>query len=351
MKDEFVLRHLYSDGEQPDMRLIQSQFITAEDVWRIADFGVRVVIDLSGMGLEDDDDRAAAEAALAAAGIARVHFPVDGPEAIDDACGLVAEHLEQAFPTGSVVVVHCSGGVDRSVCVATAVRAWVEDRDFTEELARMYSRFPGIAPTRTFARPAARWTTRASARPAFPPRVQVRCPRCGGAEVGGTLNGGLCDTPDCTHTACPFCADGRGTADDGCPHLVLELTEGTPGHSAFTRTGAMPWLTELECDERWPLLALMRWRGTPEDPWPDGITAPPSTGVLQMVALMMADCPVVATDIPEWDFDEDLQPITGVLIRAYAPDPAKAALCAEAALDGLARTMDHFGPVDTGVTS
>jgi len=352
MGDDFVIRHLYSDGEEPDLRLLQSEFITADDVHRIADFGVTTVIDLSGPGLHDDLDRAAATAALAEAGIDRVHFPVNGPEAIGEACELVADHLERAFPTGSLVLVHCTGGTDRSVCVATAVRAWVEQREFTEELARMYARFPGIAPTRTFAQPARAWTDRAlEQRPSYPPRVTLRCPRCAGKGIEGTLRGGLCDTPDCTHTACPFCADGRGTPEDGCPHVVLETTQGVATHSVFKRTGAMPWFTALEGDERWAYMALMQWLGTPENPWPDGLTAPPSTATLQMVALMIGDCPVVATDIPEWDFDEDLQPITGVLIRAYAPDPAKAALRAEGTLDGLARLMDHFGRVETGVTS
>ena len=49
--------------------------------------------------------------------------------------------------------------------------------------------------------------------------------------------------------------------------------------------------------------------------------------------------------------NDDLQPIVGSLVRAYAPDPAKAALRAEAKLDGLARLMDQFGPVDTGQRS
>ena len=351
MCDDFVMRHLYADGEEPDMRLIQSQFITADDVHRIADLGVRTVIDLSGMGLQDDDDRAAAAAALAEVAIERVHFPVDGPEAIDEACGLVADHLERAFPTGSAVVVHCSGGVDRSVCVATAVRAWVEHREFTEELSRMYARFPGIAPTRTFAQPALAWTTRALDIPNYPQRVQLACPRCGGRGIDGHLRGGLCDTAECTHTACPFCADGRGTPDDGCPHVVLQLTQGETTVSAFRRTGAMPYFTRIDCEERWPRMAMMYWLRTPEDPWPQGIDAPPATGVLQMVALMMADCPVVATDIHDWDYDDDLQPIVGSLVRAYAPDPAKAALRAEAKLDGLARLMDQFGPVDTGQRS
>lgn len=352
MTAPFVIRHLYDAGEEAfDARLVQSQFITAADVDRISGMGVKCVVDLTGPGEVPEADRAEAAEALAACGIERLHVPVTGAADISDACGAVADQLLEAHDTGSAVVVHCWGGTDRSVCVATAVRAFMDDRGFHEQLARMFAEFPEISPGRSTARAAASWLDRAVNAVEHPVEPKVRCPVCARRGIDAGLVGGVCDTAECTHTACPFCHDGRGTADDGCPHLVLELLDGVVRHTAFRRTGAMPFFTGMEAEPRVVAMAIHPWLATPEDPWPEGPERPPTTGVLQLLAAALAGAEVRATDIPDWAYDENLRPVAAALARAYALDPAATAREAEHHLDRLAFVMDHFGPVETGVTS
>ena len=352
MADDFVLRHLAEPvDDATGRRLVQSQFIHADDVPRIADIGVATVVDLTGPGEVADADRDAAAAALARIGTERLHVPVAGAADMHDACSAVATALERAFPTGAAVVVHCFGGTDRSVCAATAVMAEDQGRAFGEQLSWMFLEYPEIAPTRSVAAAAAAWTDRALERMADPLAPSpVMCPECRATGDGAGLWGGYCASDGCTHTACPHCRDGRGTSTDGCPHLVLEARAGQVTHTAFRRQGAMPYFGGHHDDLRWVQRAIAPWLGTPEHPWPDGPARPPDPVALQVIACALSGAEVRVAAIDDWDFADDGSPITEAVFRVYAADPARMAWRAEDQLDRLAFVMDLFGPVETGIT-
>ncbi len=352
MADPFVLRLLFeSVDEGTGRRLIQSQFITADDVPRIVDLGGATVVDLTGPGEASDEDRQAAADALAAHGISRVHVPVTNPRALYDACDAVEEALDSAFPTGAAALVHCHGGTDRSVCAATAVVASDRGVPFRDQLSQMFLEYPEISPSRSMAAAAARWVDHARDRVYGVPWSHVRCPACAERGTDAGLWGGLCETDGCEHTACPHCRDGRGTGTDGCPHLVLEARAGQVLNTAFRRQGAMPYFEGQHDDLAWVQRAITPWLATPEDPWPDGPTRPPDAVVLQMIACALSGAEVRVAAVDNWDFAEDGSPIVEAMIRVYASDPARTARRAEDQLDRLAFVMDHFGPVETGITS
>jgi len=354
MTHEFVWRHLFEpiDDGGVGRRLIQSQFVTADDVHLLEDVPVATDIDLPGPGEASDAEREAAAQAMAALGIERRHVPVTGPGDMHDACSAVADAVDAAAPYGAMALVHCHGGTDRSVCAATAVSALFAEHEFNDQLARMFGAFPGISPSRSVARRAAEWTEHALASIDPSWGRGTPCPGCAGRPQGAHLWGGACADDVCGHTACPFCRDGRGTQAGGCPHVVLEAVDGQVVHSAFRRTGAMPWFPHVDrAPDRYVARAIGPWLATPATPWPDGLDQPPDALALHVLASAFAGGEVRATGIEEWAFEDDGSPVAAEVVRVYARDPARTARRAEDELDRLAFIMDHFGEVDTGVTA
>ena len=350
----FVWRELFPPMDDGGIggRLLQTQFITAADVPRLEDLPVATVIDLTGPGEVADAQRDEAAAALAALGIERLHVPVTGPPDMHDACSAVARAVYAAAPHGAMALVHCHGGSDRSVCVATAVSALMTDTAFHDQLARMFGAFPDISPSRSMAQRATEWTVRAL-ESVDPTELRgTPCPGCTGRQHPSWLWGGACAGEVCGHTACPFCRDGRGTHADGCPHVVIEAVDGQVMYSAYRRVGAMPWYPgEDRAEDRLVARAIGRWLATPEQPWPGGIDQPPDAMVLHVLAAGFAGGEVRSTGIEDWDFDEQGAPVSALAVRVYARDPALIARRAEDQLDRLAFVMDHFGQVETGVSS
>ena len=352
--DDFTLRPMFNIGVSEDGvndLILQSQRVSADDVWRIRDFGVSAVIDLTGGGEVDASDREAARNALGDSGIRQVHVPITAAADIAGACTAMLNEVRLASSPAQAVLVHCRMGSDRSVCVATAVKAVRMGQSLTEQLAEVQEEFPDIAVSRPMAEAADAWVQQMTddVLTDLGPDPAMQCPRCRSEVVGG-----LCEGEGCDHTVCPFCGDGRGGENDGCRHLVLSLV-GQPDHDRGGEalkwliagdidlmTAPLPYLVD-STDPRGAEALMADIFGIYPNPWPNGITQPPLRADLLTMAAAMGDATVRGNAVMEWD--EDLNPIPIPTMRAYAIDMKGVVQRALDAISHAGLQLAEFGTV------
>ena len=352
--DEFTLRLMFNTGVSEDEvndLVLQSQKVTADDVWRIREFGVLAVIDLTGDGEVGADAREAARNELWDSGIRHVHVPVTGPADIGDACSVMLNEVRLAASPAQSVLVHCQMGSDRSVCVATAVKAVRMGRSFGAQLAEVQQEYPDIAVSRSMVAAADAWVQQMTDDVLIDlgPDPVMQCPGCRSEIVGG-----LCEGDTCDHTVCPFCADGRGAEGDGCPHLVVSLV-GQPDHDRGgdalqwyiagdirLMAAPLPYLADATDAARAEALMADIF-GTYPNPWPHGITQPSSRADLLPIAAALGGALVRGNAAA--DFDEHLKPILLPTVRAYAIDIDGVVQRALAVLRDAGTQLEQFGTV------
>jgi len=352
--DEFTLRLMFntgvSEGEANDL-ILQSQQVTADDVWRVRDFGVLAVIDLTADGEVEAPVREAARNALWDSGIRHVHVPVTGPDDIADACSVMLNEVRLASSPAQSVLVHCQMGSDRSVCVATAVKAVRTGQSFAEQLTEVHHEFPGIAVSRSMAEAADTWVQQMTDRLAndLAPDPVMQCPRC-----RSEITAGGCEAGHCDHTVCPFCGDGRGAEKDGCPHLVLSLV-GMQDHRRGGQalrwyiagdirlmSAPLPYLVEAT-DARGAEALMADIFGTYPNPWPNGITEPPARADLLTMAAALGNAMVRGNATDDWD--ENMDHFMVPVVRAYAIDIDGVVGRALEVLRDAGTQLEEFGTV------